>query len=404
MTQDQKDLRIARRLRRVRGHARMALMAAGLALGLAAPARAETGEDEGLSLELAYTAEILAGEGARGLDYVDNLDLVLSARSGDTRVQAYALYNNGTDFSGRRYPRGWVASNIETGTRALRLYEAWIDQAFAQGRLSLRTGLYDFNSEFDSLEAAALFTNPAHGIGTDISQSGLNGPSIFPVTSLAARLEYRPVEGTALRLAVLDGVPGDPDRPGRTAIRLGGGDGALLAGELDQRVGAWRLLAGYWRYTAPAEDLEESAASGLPVLRRGAQGAYLRGEGPIAGDPEGRGVDAFFRIGWADGRFHEVERFASAGLRWRGPLPGRGDDQAGIALAWSGSSARARRAVALGGEAIAGNDWAIEATYSLVLADWLAIQPSLQYFIDPAYEKGRRAWMGGLRISTNWRF
>ena len=80
------------------------------------------------------------------------------------------------------------------------------------------------------LDAANLFVNPAHGIGTDFSQSGSNGPSIFPVTSLALRLQYRASASTSLRLAVLDGVPGDPDRPGHTAIKLGGGDRALLAG------------------------------------------------------------------------------------------------------------------------------------------------------------------------------
>jgi porin len=55
----------------------------------------------------------------------------------------------------------------------------------------VKIGLYDLNSEFDVIEAAALFLNPSHGIGPDFAQSGRNGPSIFPVTSLAIRGEYR---------------------------------------------------------------------------------------------------------------------------------------------------------------------------------------------------------------------
>lgn len=368
----------------------------------AAPAIASEADE--LTGELAYTAEVLVGEGRSGADYVDNLDLTLTWQRGDTQVFVYGLYNNGRDFSGPRYPRGWVASNIETGVQAVRLYEAWIDQSFADGKLSVRAGLYDLNSEFDVLEASSLFINPAHGIGTDFSQPGRNGPSIFPVTSLSLRLQARLGERTTLRLAVLDGVPGDPAHPKRTAIKLGKGDGALLVSELERQVGDWRLIGGYWRYTAPFEDLLDGARGTAPVLRKGAQGAYLRGEGRLAGSREGRGLDAFFRLGWADQRFHEVEKFASAGLRWRGPFAGRPDDEAGMALATSGSSGRARQALALGGETIARRDWAFEATYALALTEWLTVQPDLQYLINPAFEQGRRAWMGGVRVTLGWSF
>jgi porin len=102
---------------------------------LSNPALAADDLVEGTAIELAYTAEVLAGHGARGPDYVDNLDLTLTWQRGDTQVFVYGLYNNGRDFSGPRYPRGWVASNIETGVQAARLYEAWIDQSFADGRL-----------------------------------------------------------------------------------------------------------------------------------------------------------------------------------------------------------------------------------------------------------------------------
>jgi porin len=384
------------------------LICAALLAGLASPASAQAQGDEqapsadGITLDLAYTADLIAGGGARGIDYLDNIDLTVTAQTGNTRLFAYALYNNGRDFSGPRYPRGWVASNIETGVQAVRLYEAWIEQSFADGKVSLRAGLYDLNAEFDALEASGLFINPAHGIGTDFSQSGRNGPSIFPVTSLGLRAQFTLGEQTTLRLAVLDGVPGDPVRPRRTAIKLGKGDGALLAAELDRKIGDWRLIAGYWGYTAPFEDPLASAQAGAPVLRKGAQGAYLRGEGLISGAAQGRGLDAFFRLGWANGRFHAVEKFASAGLRWRGPIAARPNDQAGIAVAWSGASHRAREALALGGEAIARRDWAFEATYALALTDWLSIQLNFQYFIDPAFERNRRAVMGGVRINLAW--
>ena len=104
------------------------------------------------------------------------------------------------------------------------------------------------------------------------------------------------------------------------------------------------------------------------------------------------------------GRFHEVEQFASVGLRWRGPFVSRPDDQAGIALATTGSSRRAREALALSGETIARRDWAFEATYAFQLTEWLSVQPNVQYFIDPAFEPGRKAVIGGLRVNLGWQF
>ena len=375
--------------------ARSALAASAAASAAFAATPVLAAEDEqadGLQFEAAYTVDLLAGDGASGIDYVDNLDLTAEARIGDTRLFVYGLYNNGRDFSGRRYPRGYVASNIETGVKAVRLYEAWVDQSLAGGRLSVRAGLYDLNSEFDALDASGLFLNPAHGIGTDISQSGVSGPSIFPVTSLALRVSYDLGARTTLRMAVLDGVPGDPAHPKRTAIRLGQGDGALLIAEAERRSGGWRVIGGYWRYSAPFDGF------GLPGPAKGSQGAYLRGEGLVGGTADGRGTDAFFRLGWADPRFHETNLFASAGLRWRGPLAARADDEAGLALTWTASSPRARTTLAAAGETLSRAEWSFEATYALALTEWLTLQPDVQYFVHPAYEAGRTAWMGGLRV------
>ena len=160
----------------------------------------------------------------------------------------YGLYNNGRALTGDLVGDAQGVSNIETGVRAVRLYEAWVEQRF--GRASVKFGLYDLNSEFDEHVTGSLFLNSTHGLGPDLSQSGLNGPSVFPVTSLALRADYQIDERLRLRAAVLDAVPGDPARPRRTAIRLGGAEGALLIGEAQYLTRNTRAILGYWRYTA----------------------------------------------------------------------------------------------------------------------------------------------------------
>lgn len=375
-------------------------------LGISVPSHAQDGDaaNGSVNIEVGYTADLLGGAGADDPALVNNFDLIVDAKRGDTRLRIYGLYNNGRDFSGRHFPRGFTVSNIETGVKAARLYEAWIEQEFADGQLSVLAGLYDFNSEFDALQSSALLINPAHGIGNDIAQSGENGPSIFPVTSLGLRIQAKASDRLTLRIAVLDGVPGNPARPKRTSIKLGNGDGAFIAGEADFKLDNWRLIGGLWSYTARFDDPLASEIAGASVAGSGNRGLYLRGEGLIAGEGQGRGTNLFFRLGRANGRFNEIRDFLSAGLHFRAPFAARPDDEAGIGVVWSGSSRNARLLQNRLADPITRDEWAFEITYTFNLTDWLTLQPDLQYAINPAFETGRRAWTGGLRISTRWSF
>jgi porin len=78
-----------------------------------------------------------------------------------------------------------TVSNIEA-VPAMRLFESWISKKFgSEDRwVDVRVGLMDLNSDFDSLTTPSQFINSSHGIGPDLSRSGINGPSIFPVSAL----------------------------------------------------------------------------------------------------------------------------------------------------------------------------------------------------------------------------
>ena len=126
------------------------------------------------------------------------------------------MYNNGSTFSDELVGDLQVISNIDA-SHAWRVFEFWYE--FGEGPWSVRTGLYDLNSEFDVNETGGLFLNSSHGMGPDFSQTGENGPSIFPVSSLALRAEWEG-KGFTARLAVLDGVPGHPHDPSSNEIDL----------------------------------------------------------------------------------------------------------------------------------------------------------------------------------------
>lgn len=351
-----------------------------------------------IDLTLGYTGEVwtnVRGGASGGGAYLDNLDLTLTVDAerawgwrGAT-LFAYGLYNNGASIADRVGAAQGV-SNIEAGVRAARLYEAWVDQRFAGGRASVRAGLYDLNSEFDVVGPASLFLNPSHGIGADFAQSGRGGPSIFPNTSLGLRGEYRLSEATLLRAAALDGVPGDPDRPRRTAVRLGGGDGALLVAEANHARGGTRIGAGYWRYTARFDRVQ---GGGGEV--GGNDGAYLFAERRLTRS----GLSGWARVGIADARINPVARYAGAGLVHAGPFRSRDDDQAGVAIAVAAFGGPYRRA----GASVTPREIILEATYRARVASWLTVQPDVQYVIDPG---GRRdapdALAVGLRVETGF--
>lgn len=346
-------------------------------------------------IEAAYTADIwysATGGVQRGSRYLDNVDLMAEADleelvgwQGATAF-GYILHNNGNSLT-ELLGDAQVASNIETGVKATRLYEAWIEQKLGE-TVSLRAGLYDLNSEFDALETSALFMGSAHGIGTDISQTGGNGPSIFPVTSLAARFSVDLSDQWKVRVAILDGVPGDPDHPRRTTINLDDADGALLIGEIERAGKASRLIAGYWRYTAQFDRITGGTS-------RNNDGFYLRGEAHLTREEEEtQGLAGFLRLGFAESTINRFSGFASAGLTYTGLFSGRDQDQIGLATATAFGSDRAREAFESDTA-----ETAIELTYLAQLTKILSIQPNVQYVINPDADSTLpNAFAIGLRI------
>ncbi len=355
--------------------------------------------------DAAYTADALAnvrGGIDTGARYLDNLDLTLDvdgARAfgwNGARFFLYGLYNNGTAFSADLVGDAQTVSNIETGVQAVRAYEAWWQQNFAGDRASLRIGLYDLNSEFDALETSALFINSAHGVGTDLGQTGKNGPSIFPVTSLAARADLKFGENWLVRAAVLDGVPGDPAHPGRTVIKLGHGDGALVVGEVNYQAQGIRVGFGLWRYTARFEDLETGARE------HGNQGGYSFVEGQVyreVHDPA-QGLSLFLRGGTAASRFNQFEQYVGAGAVYRGLVPGRPADEAGVAVAWAEAGSPYRRATVA-----AAREVTFEFSYRAQVVDLIVVQPDVQYVVNPGADPAlKNALVLGLRLQLAWGF
>lgn len=374
-----------------------------------ADAAVTAAERPAVALGAVYTGErwsAVDGGVATGGAYLDNLDLTAEI-DGERAfgvpgltLFAYVLYDNGREFAAPFAGAAQGISNIEA-VRAWRLYEAWADWSAGGG--SLRVGLYNLNSEFDVNETGALFLNPAHGIGTDYAQSGTNGPSIFPVTSLAVR--YRAAVGAwQWQVAALDGVPGDPEDPASNRVRFAEGDGVLVAGEVARAFASGRLAVGAWHYTADFEDVHDVDANGDPVRRRCANGAYGIVEGRLYSEAdESQGLSAFVRLGAANGRVHQFRSYVGAGVAYTGALPGRAADQVGLAVASAANGERYRAALALAGTPLDRRETIWELAYRVQLREDFYVQPDVQYVVNPSTDPALDdAWVVGLRFQAAW--
>lgn len=395
-------------------------MAAGAALWCAPASAAETVGADGphrhdsstaptgsaVKLDVLYTADLwrnLRGGLRRGGAYLDNLDVVLEVDaerafgwSGVTLL-ASGLYNNDQTFSEPLLGDLQTVSNIDADD-ATRLYEAWVDKDWGGG--ALKVGVVDLNSEFDVNETGALFMNSAHGVGPDLSQVGANGPSIFPITGAAARLTIRPADGWEVKLGAFDGVPGSPQNPRLTRFDLSSEEGALLIGEVAARRGedGFRVALGAWRHTGAMDDFEAIDEAGAPGATKGSSGGYLLVES--AARPIGAGeARAFARLGVADARRHPVARYLGGGVAYVGPILGIGEESAGFAVATARLGEPFRRAAALAGAPLERREVALELTYRTQVTSGLAIQPDVQYVINPGADPARRdAIVVGVRL------
>ena len=333
----------------------------------------------------------------RGARVLDKLAVALAydGHDGWTGVVS-GQYINGKRFSGDLVGDTQTASNIE-GIGAARVYEVWLGRDFGSAARGggVKAGLTDLNADFDVQEAGGLFLNSSTGIAAEFSHTGRNGPSIFPTTALALTGYVTPAPGWRLDLGIFDGVPGNPVRPKRFSIHLGGGDGALLVAQATRRWGErLRVEGGVWAYTAKFDLLDPADA---PSRRPYSRGAYGLVEARLAGrDGGARRLSGWVRLGVADARVNAIAGYAGGGVVLAAPFAARDRDSVGIAVMHAMFGDPARRAA----PGLHAAETAIEATWSVALGGGFEVQPDVQYIVHPGGLPGvRNAVVAGVRLT-----
>ena len=283
-------------------------------------------------------------------------------------------------------------SNIEANNNIL-IYEMYYHQNFSDDAFNFSFGLIDYNSEFDVKHVGSNFITPSHGTGTDIALSGINGPSIFPVTSLGLKLGYQFADNFGMKLGIFDGIPGDTANPKGTHIILANSDGWFIAGEAElifydnpSEKMQQLMSIGFWYNTESKTNLFTNLIG---------HGFYFMTQNPLYFEKEDstQGLSSYIRIGYGQSPTNPSDYFLAGALEYKGLISGRDNDFIGIGFTSSHISDSFLREAKKINPCQVKYDTNIELFYKMQIFPFLFVEPDVQYFFSPLLNSSSKDYL-----------
>lgn len=409
---------------------------------------------KGIAYSLTYIGEtfgVASGGQQRGGIYEGRLDGQLDADLGRLfGWEGATFHTNAYQIHGRGLSRYYLGNLFATSSiealPSTRLFELWLEQKFLGDTVSVRAGQLAADAEFIVSQYAALFVNGTFGWPGSVAADLPSGGPAFPLATPGVRVKWAATPDLTLMAAVFNGDPAGPG-PGDPQVRNPDGlafrvtDPALLIGEgaysYNQgkdatglpgtvKLGAW-LHAGRFddlrraasNADAPGLLLADPASSGTARRLRGNQGIYAVLDQTLYRAPGGdQGLGLFVRGSASPGDRNLVEFYADGGLTYKGLLPNRLDDTAGMAFGYARISSSARgfdRDTAFYNadtfSPVRSSEALVEVTYQAQIVPGWTVQPDFQYVWRPGgnvvnprnpFAVTRDAAIVGLRTSIRY--
>lgn len=377
--------------------------------------------DRGVEYSLTYIGEGLGnarGGVRRGAIYqgrldaqVDaDLDTLLGWKGATFHANAYQIHGTGLS----RYFTGnlMVTSGIEA-LPSTRLYELWLEQSFLDKRVSVRAGQLAADTEFFVSQTAGLFVNATFGWPTITASNLPSGGPAYPLATPGIRVKVEPVKNFTVRVGVFNGDPAgrgdrDPQLLNRDGTNFRLRDPALLMAEAAYAYNTEKdapglpgtVKLGYWHHFGRFDDqrlddtglsLADPSTSGIARRLRGNEGFYGIIDQSIYRVPgkDDQGASVFVRVSASPSDRNLVSFYADAGVAYKGLIPGRPDDTAGLGVGYTQISGRAtafdRDTLFFTGTPgpVRRSEALIEATYQAVVVPGFTVQPDFQYIFRP---------------------
>jgi porin len=383
-------------------------------------------DDHGLTLSLTETSEVfgnLTGGTRRGFDYdgLTTMSLTLDTGkafgwSGGT-LYASALQIHGRNLSADDLRMLQTLTNIEA-TPATRLWELWFQQSLFDDKADVKIGQQSLDQEFIVSQYAGAFLNAAMGWPALPSNNEYGGGPDYPLSSLGVRVRAKPSSALSVLAGVFDdNPPGGPFsadsqvRDGEASgTRFNLGTGALFIGETQYSLARPPFAAaavdlpgtykfGLWvdtgefpdqRFDTAGLSLASPASTGMPRQHSGDFSLYGIVDQQVWRPAHGASsLGVFARVMGAPADRNLVDWSANFGLNLAAPLPGRDSDTFGVGYDWAHVSSQASALdrdiglFTLMPYPVRGSEHVIELTYRYQIAGWWAMQPDLQYVINP---------------------
>lgn len=327
--------------------------------------------------------------------------------------QINALYPQGSGLTDAAVHDFNVLSNIDAYD-SVRLYEAWVQRDFDDGRFSIRLGQILADAEFFDSDYGSLFINSSFGAIPLVSQN-LN-PPIFPVAAPGIRLRSDPVDSFYLEAALFSGDVGEPNTNDKHGLRfsLPGEDGVLLFAEIgfkinpnDQRSSTASAtgevpLSGTCKLGGYYDSKKFPDARGM-TSHNGDYSFYLIIDQEIWHPDQNadRALSLFARLGGAPRDRNTVTLYGDGGINYKGIFPSRPNDTLGLGFSYTALS---HSLVDDQGRRLASHhEGVLEVTYQAALAARVSLQPDLQIIFNPgAVSPAPTAVVAGLRFNLEF--
>lgn len=371
--------------------------------------------DRGVSLSASEVAEVL-GNTSGGLktgtvftgraEFDLDLDLEKLACWPGATIHVNALQIHGRGLTSDTLGGNLLDPSSIEAHRAIRLFDAYLEQSLFDNTLSVRLGQIAADDEFMLSDYATVFMNGSFGwpalAAADMPQGGPG----YPLSTPGVRVKWASTD-FYWQTGVFNGNPaghcdGDPQICNDNGLTFATNNDVLVISEVGYTIAgdlpATLKLAGWYhsgnfadlRYDADGDPIAET--NGTPYLRRGDYGVYASIDKRLWREDgnEAQGLGGFFRVSAAPGDRNAVSYYFDAGLNYIGLFEGHDSDILGLGFAYAKISERVRdfdRDYNLANPSatrpVRDYEAAIELTYSYVAAPWWTIQPDIQYIIHP---------------------
>ncbi len=327
--------------------------------------------------------------------------------------------------------------------RSTRLFELWYQQSFLNGKLDVKIGQQDLDTEFLISDYGSLYLNSNFGWPMAPSVNLYGGGPSWPLSSPAVRIRYRPTDTFTFMFAAADDNP-----PGNRYNSFGiqGGNSADPTNQVTNdgsgtrfNMGTGALLITELQYALNPQPDDMSKATkdpGLPGIYKlggfydtakfpdyrynrqgaslGAQGGYPRWDRgnwmvygiidqmlwrPSRTSPQSVGI--FVRATGNSGDRNLISFAADAGINLKAPFRGRDNDTVGVGWGIGRSSSGWRQYNRDAGSIVPGNENHLEVTYQAQVTPWLVLQPDFQYVWHPQGGTSDPRYASGLKRVGN---